>query len=83
MKKIWFEYLTFLTVIGLMPLVLAKIPNASQIVSIEGKVSNVSGRVSNVEVRRAVGQRLENKNQKLIVSGNENDSCSSYFSGSR
>ena len=55
-----------------MPLVLAKIPRASQIVSIKGeKIMFQQGRQRRTQAQ--VGQRLENKNQKLIVSGNSND----------
>ena len=67
-----FKYLTFLGIISLMPLVLAKIPNASEIVNIKGKkVMFQQGKQRRSKAQ--VGQRLENKNQKLIVSGNKND----------
>ena len=72
MKKIWFKYLTFLTFISFIPLVLAKIPNASQIVSIKGKQVMFQQGKQRRSVAQ-VGQKLENKNQKLIVSGNKND----------
>ena len=72
MKKIWFKYLTFLTVLSFVPLALAKIPNAGQITSIKGKqIMFQQGQQRRQKAQ--VGQKLENKNQKLIVLGNKND----------
>ena len=85
MKKIWtpktiVKSLTLLSIVGFMPMVLAKIPLASEIVSIKGnKVMFQEGTQRRKSAQ--IGQKLENKNQKLIVSGNNQDLARLVFLG--
>ncbi len=75
MKKLWestniFKYLTFLSIICFMSLVVAKSPNYSQMVNSQGgKVIFKEGNKPRRYAKR--NERLEKNNQKLIIKGNK------------
>lgn len=85
MKTIWtsttlVKLLTLVSIVSFMPMVLAKLPHASEIVHITGKrVMFQEGKQRRKPAQ--IGQKLASNNQKLIVSGNNRDLARLIFLG--